>query len=99
MRIPAHHDWPLTTEEAVVIQQRLRSKVITVDQLGPVNHVAGVDVGFESSGSVTRAAVAVLSWPELQLQEQAIVAQPSTKPTLGALSKHRSTVDIICPGT
>lgn len=80
MRIQTDHDWPLTTEAAVVIQQQLCSKVITVDQLGPVKLVAGVDVGFENSGSVTRAAVVVLSWPDLQLQEQAIARRPTTFP-------------------
>lgn len=80
MRIQLDHDWPLTTEEAVIIQQKLHSNIITADQLGPINCVAGVDVGFESNGSVTRAAVAVLSWPDLQLQEQAIARRPTTFP-------------------
>jgi hypothetical protein len=37
MRIQTDHDWPLTTEEAVAIQQQLCSKVITVDQLESIN--------------------------------------------------------------
>lgn len=112
MRIQTYHDWPSTTQEAVAIQQQLRSNVITVDQLGPVNFVAGVDVGFESNGSVTRAAVAVLSWPDLQLQEQAIARRPTTFPyipgflsfrevpaVLDALAQLQTTPDLIlCDG-
>ncbi|HEY9847243.1 MAG TPA: deoxyribonuclease V [Candidatus Caenarcaniphilales bacterium] len=80
MRIQSQPVWPLTVEEAVQVQQQLRSQVITIDQLGPVRLVAGVDVGFESSGCITRAAVAVLSWPELELVESAISRRPTTFP-------------------
>ncbi|MFB2939176.1 deoxyribonuclease V [Aerosakkonemataceae cyanobacterium BLCC-F154] len=80
MKINQRHDWPLTAEEAIVIQQQLASEVITSDQLTTVQYVAGVDVGFTESGSITRAAVAVLSFPDLQLQEYAIAYRPTTFP-------------------
>lgn len=80
MRIQQRHDWPQTAEEAIVIQQELRREIITEDQFGSINCVAGVDVGFEESGSVTRAAVAVLGFPDLKLQEQAIARRPTTFP-------------------
>jgi deoxyribonuclease V len=80
MKIDQRHAWPLTAEEAIVIQQELRQEVITTDQLGEVKYVAGVDVGFESQGTITRAAIAVLSFPDLQLQEQAIARRPTTFP-------------------
>ncbi len=80
MKIEQRHDWVLTAEAAIEIQQRLRQEVITRDQFGAVHYVAGVDVGFEADGSVTRAAVAVLSYPELQLCDQAIARRPTTFP-------------------
>jgi deoxyribonuclease V len=80
MKINQRHPWPLTVEEATVIQQQLAVEVITEDQLGTVQYVAGVDVGFEEAGSVTRAAVAVLSFPELELKEHAIAYRPTTFP-------------------
>jgi deoxyribonuclease V len=80
MKINQRHAWPLTVEEATVIQQQLAVEVITEDQLGTVQYVAGVDVGFEEAGSVTRAAVAVLSFPELELKEHAIAYRPTTFP-------------------
>jgi deoxyribonuclease V len=80
MKINQHHDWPLTAEDAITIQNQLRSQVITEDQLGDVQYVAGVDLGFEEDGAISRAAVAVLSFPDLQLQEKAIAKRPTTFP-------------------
>jgi deoxyribonuclease V len=80
MKISQCHAWPLTIEEAIAIQQQLRGEIITSDQLEVVQYVAGVDVGFEAAGTISRAAVAVLSFPSLQLQESAIARRPTTFP-------------------
>ena len=80
MKISQRHAWPLTVEEAIAIQQHLSAEVITEDQLQPVQYVAGVDMGFESAGTISRAAVAVLSFPDLQLQEKAIARRPTSFP-------------------
>ncbi|KAM3091816.1 deoxyribonuclease V [Phormidesmis sp. 146-35] len=80
MKIEHGHEWVLTAEEAIVIQQRLRGEVVTIDRFGAVRFVAGVDVGFEEEGAVTRAAVAVLSYPELQVCDQAIARRPTAFP-------------------
>lgn len=80
MKINQRHEWPLTAEEAAIIQQQLASEVITSDQMEQVQYVAGVDVGFAEENSITRAAVAVLSFPDLQLVEQAIAYRPTTFP-------------------
>ncbi len=80
MQINQRHAWPLTTEEAIAIQQQLRFEVIASDQLGPVRYVAGVDVGYDLAENITRAAVAVLSFPDLQLVEHALARRPTTFP-------------------
>jgi deoxyribonuclease V len=80
MKISQRHAWPLTVEEAIAIQEQLRAEIITSDQLGTVNYVAGVDMGFEAEGTISRAAVAVLSFPSLQLQESAIARRPTSFP-------------------
>ncbi len=112
MKIQQLHSWPLTVEEALPIQQQLSSEVITEDRFNPVQYVAGVDAGFEESGAVTRAAVAVLSFPSLQLQEYALALRPTTFPyvpgflsfreipaVLDALEKITITPDLIlCDG-
>lgn len=80
MQIPHIPHWPDTIAEARTQQERLRNRVITEDRLGPVRHVAGVDVGFEDEGRVTRAAVAVLSFPGLEPVDEAIARQPTRFP-------------------
>ena len=69
-----------TVAEAKVIQEKLRHQVITEDCLGKVSYVAGVDVGFKENYTITQAAVAVLSFPELEPLETAIAQIPTTFP-------------------
>jgi len=80
MEIEQRHEWALTAEAAISIQQELRQEVVTQDQFGAVQYVAGIDVGFEQDGSITRAAVAVLTYPELKFCDQAIARRPTTFP-------------------
>jgi deoxyribonuclease V len=80
MKIPDSIVWAQTIEEAIATQQELRHLVIQEDKLGEVRYVAGVDVGFQDNYAITQAAVAVLSFPELQLVESAIATLPTTFP-------------------
>ncbi|MEM9218660.1 MAG: deoxyribonuclease V [Cyanobacteria bacterium P01_F01_bin.150] len=89
IHIPTLSQWPTTTKEAIAIQQELRSQVILTDQLGPIKTVAGVDAGFEDNGETTRAAIAILSFPELQLIEHTIARQPTTFPYVPGLLSFR----------
>lgn len=74
------HAWNLSIEEAKQLQRQLARQVIVEDQFGPVHTVAGTDVGFEDNGKTTRAAIAVLSFPDLQLVDYAIQRRPTTFP-------------------
>ncbi len=84
-----HHDWELTPQQAVALQQRLRGQLVIADRFGAVNRVAGVDVGFRAGGAVTRAAVAVLSYPELVLVETAVAHCPTRFPYIPGLLSFR----------
>jgi deoxyribonuclease V len=83
------HDWELTPRQAITVQERLRDKIVTSDDFKEVHHVAGVDVGFEDGGKVTRAAVAVLAYPELTLIEHAIARLPTRFPYVPGLLSFR----------
>lgn len=113
MKIYQHHAWPSTVEEAIVIQEHLRNQVITSDKLQePVQYVAGVDMGFEADGTISRAAVAVLSFPDLQVIETSLAHRPTSFPyipgflsfreipaVLDALEKIKTIPDLIlCDG-
>lgn len=83
------HDWNLSPKQAIAVQQRLAAQVVVEDQLAVITRVAGVDVGFEQQGEITRAAVAVLSFPELQLIDYAIARRATTFPYIPGLLSFR----------
>jgi len=87
--VEARHPWDLTPAEAVRVQERLRFEVVAEDRLGPVRHVAGIDIGFEEGGRVTRAAVALLRFPELDLVESVIARLPTRFPYVPGLLSFR----------
>ena len=90
MNLTHQHPWDVTTAQARAIQEELAAAVVAVDQLPlPPQQVAGVDVGFEDGGRVTRAAVVVLTFPELALVEQRLVRQPTRFPYVPGLLSFR----------
>jgi deoxyribonuclease V len=73
----------------MALQRELCAHLLLTDQLGPVRRVAGVDVGFEADGTVTRAAVAVLRDPDLELLEAALARRPTEFPYIPGLLSFR----------
>ena len=80
MAINFSHPWVKTVGEAKLIQAQLRDQVIDADELGEVRYVAGVDIGFKNNYTISQAAIAILTYPELELVEQAIARIPTTFP-------------------
>jgi deoxyribonuclease V len=81
IKLKHSHPWNLSTAEARNIQLQLKEKVIRQDRFGKnIRRVAGVDVGFEKNGTVTRAAVATLTFPQLELYEYAIARRQTEFP-------------------
>jgi deoxyribonuclease V len=80
MKIQRPSHWPTDLQQATTLQKQLSQQVVTKDDFGELKIVAGVDVGFEQGGDVTRAAVALLSFPDLQPLEQAIARRPTSFP-------------------
>ncbi|HRY15160.1 MAG: deoxyribonuclease V [Candidatus Competibacteraceae bacterium] len=89
MKLQFSHSWNLTSAEAIALQRKLRPHLILEDRLKPVQRVAGVDVGFEAGGAVTRAAVAVLRYPELDVVETALAQRPTAFPYVPGLLSFR----------
>jgi deoxyribonuclease V len=83
------HPWNVSPERAREIQQKLCEEVITQDRLGKVRTVAGVDAGFENNSMITRAAVAVLRFPSLELHECAIAQKATSFPYVPGLLSFR----------
>ena len=88
IQFPKH--WPTTPAEAIALQQALAPQVIHEDRLpDPIRFVAGVDAGFEDEGETTRAAVVVLSFPDLTPVDEVLVRRPTTFPYVPGLLSFR----------
>ena len=88
------HDWNLSPREAIALQKRLAGCVEREDRLGEVRRIAGVDIGFEQKGAITRAAVVVLAWPPrspgaLDVVEQVVHREPTRMPYIPGLLSFR----------
>lgn len=89
------HSWELSIAEALEVQRRLSRAVIRNRDFDTVHRVAGVDVGFEREGKITRAAVVVLSFPQLALLEAVLVRQPTRFPYVPGLLSFREAPAIL----
>ncbi len=111
-RAASRHAWDVTPGEAYGIQERLRREVVPRDELGDVRWIGGVDVAYRESDGVARAAVALLSFPDLVLCESAVATLPlrfpyvpgflsfrETPPVLQAIGRLRQLPDLLfCDG-
>ena len=83
------HPWDLSPAEARELQTHLAPCVVCENNVGRLRRVAGVDAGFEAAGRITRAAVAVLSWPGLEPLEDAVVRRETSFPYVPGLLSFR----------
>jgi deoxyribonuclease V len=87
---PQHrHRWDVSPCEAIQIQRELREHVVVTDEFGKVKVVSGVDVGFEEGGATTRAAVAVLGFPQLDRRAYRIARRATCFPYVPGLLSFR----------
>ncbi|MDE3088166.1 MAG: deoxyribonuclease V [Chloroflexota bacterium] len=92
LKIPPTHRWDVTPREAIRLQRDLAARVIEEGPAGQVRFVAGVDVGFEGADNQTaRAAVVVLSFPELEPVDYAVARARVRFPYIPGLLSFRET--------
>jgi len=92
MRIPPHDPWPATPAEAIALQVRLAPRVLLEGDPPNVRSVAGCDLAFLGRGrrgDTARAAVVLLSYPELTPLEQHVAEAPVTFPYVPGLLAFR----------
>ncbi len=83
------HPWTMTPHDAIALQRTLAPQVIT-DQplpLDSIRLVAGVDVSVKND--ISRAAVVVLRYPELDVIETATAERPTIFPYVPGLLSFR----------
>ena len=84
------HTWDLSPAEARRLQEELRGQVVQENLVtGPIARVAGIDIGFERKGTVTRAAAVVLGYPGLEVVDTAIARRPTRFPYVPGLLSFR----------
>lgn len=89
MKTASLHPWGVTAKEGLAVQRRLTGRVSLTNSLGEVRWVAGVDVSISRSQGAGRAAVVVLSYPELALAEVKTVEGEITFPYVPGLLSFR----------
>ena len=81
------HNWDLTPEEAARVQIDLRQRLILAWDNRPVSTIGGVDVSIKPE--TARAAIVVISYPELKPVEAAIADAPLIFPYIPGLLSFR----------
>jgi len=81
------HSWSLTPQEAARIQTELRSRLILTWDKRPVTTIGGVDVSIKTES--TRAAIVVLSYPDLTPLEGVLADTPLIFPYIPGLLAFR----------
>lgn len=94
MKLRELHRWDLSPAEAIALQRELAPQVIAAGDPGDVRLVAAADVAFPGStrgwrGGIARAAVVVMSYPELALVEQHVIEAPVAFPYVPGLLSFR----------
>lgn len=85
------YSFPRTVAEARELQERLRSRVVARDRIGRVRNVAGVDAAYDRAARETRAAVAVLSFPDLDPVAHRVVRRRTRFPYVPGYLSFRET--------
>ncbi len=85
MIVESLHPWRVTFEQAIAIQTKLASRVVT--SLLPTNPqlVAGADVSYSRRTHRVYAAVVVVEFPSIDTVETAVVTQPAVFPYIRRL--------------
>ncbi|MEO6888608.1 MAG: deoxyribonuclease V [Ktedonobacteraceae bacterium] len=84
------HAWNLEPGEAIALQHELAQRVVRTDNLpDEIRHIAGVDMAINEENGMARAAVVLLSYPELEIEEQHIYEEPIRMPYVPGLLSFR----------
>ncbi len=81
------HSWEVSPEEALRIQGELRNRIVLKNKFLKVETVAGADVFY--SGNRLIGAIAVLSYPQLELIDSAMATGKMTFPYIPGLFSFR----------
>ena len=81
--------WDGDVARARELQTELAHRVRLEDDYPPLRLLAGVDVGFEEGGAITRAAAVLINAQTLQLLAEVIARRPTRMPYIPGLLSFR----------
>jgi len=87
MRIQPLHPWEVTPAEDIRLQEHLRERVVTGENLDEIRVVAGVNVSIREG--LARAAIVALSFPDLTVSEVVRAEAVATFPYVPGLLAFR----------
>ncbi len=80
---------------AIATQNELRHKIVLKNDFEPLRTIAGVDVGYDLKKNLTKAVVAVMAWPSLELQTSVIAYADTNFPYISGLLAFREIPSIL----
>jgi deoxyribonuclease V len=83
------HEWNLEIDKAKALQRELATKLVLEDQFDEVSYVAGVDMAINENSGMARAAVVLLSYPDLAILEKHVYEEPLRMPYIPGLLSFR----------
>lgn len=87
--VPHSHNWNVTPAEAIAIQKQLRDQV-QVQPLGKkICFIAGADVSLNLFSKTIYAGIIVLSYPDLEIIDHALVKSETSFPYIPGLLSFR----------
>ena len=95
MKLAVTHNWDIPAREACALQSELAPRVERSDRIGNISRVAGVDVGFENSGKVTRAAVVVMDAESFAVIDEILHREATRFPYVPGLLSFREVPAIL----
>jgi deoxyribonuclease V len=65
------HPWKVSIDEAIRIQETLRERIILKKTFSELRHIGGGDVGYSKNKNLLLGAIAVFSFPEMEMFDSA----------------------------
>ncbi len=94
MHLQKLHSWDLMPAEAIALQKELAPQAIRTGDPGDVRLVAAADIAFPErtrgwQGGLARAAIVLMSYPDLSIVEQHVIETPVAFPYVPGLLSFR----------
>jgi len=67
---PLIHRWDLAPGDAMALQQELAKRIERADRFDTIHLVAGIDISANNTTAVARAAIVLLSYPDMGIVER-----------------------------